>query len=353
MAYEFVCKVNTRVAAKGQPPNDPKAIDNAIRDLQSEDPFYRQWKHATLLRKYYKYRNSLPPEGFEPTTDAPAPVIEQAAPIAAALRAPATIETIPLFVGEPSLIAKLHGTHLLRIQKWGASSGMSIDEARLFLNAWIEAAGPYRLGPLNTLFERENQKRASGKPKIEWLRKELKRTQDKPGYWPAERADLTAATRAKCDTLIAAIRTAGKPQSLAELSRATGFSFFMAQDFAALLVNLGELTRTGEDVFALREWGLPRYLSTAELVIITLLAAPHYAMQRGQLKIATGRSHINTVIDTLRKNGILDPAEPSRRGPVKLSAATVAKIAGGKPVCDRRGAIIYWPDLARSTEGAA
>jgi hypothetical protein len=77
-------------------------------------------------------------------------------------------------------------------------------------------------------------------------------------------------------------------------------------------------------------------------------------MQRGKLKTAIGRRHVNTVIDTLRKNGILDPAERSRRGPVKLSAATVAKIASGKPICDRRGAIILWaPDLARSTEGAA
>jgi len=57
------------------------------------------------------------------------------------------------------------------------------------------------------------------------------------------------------------------------------------------------------------------------------------------LRVAVG-SDIARLVHTLRGNGVLASADPSRRAPVKLSADALGKIARGEPIRDRKGTML-------------
>jgi hypothetical protein len=242
--------------------------------------------------------------------------------------------TVPITSAAPA--PPVGGRWKMPIQLWG------IDQSRDLVESLKEAAGPNRVTGLDELFAHmDAQWRWSGSRKIEWLQQQRDRMKAHPLYWPRLRAPRV------CDdakTIIACLKTG--PKTKAWLSRKLRKTITATSSLTTPMAARGSIVRIEEAVFALPCPGAKTFLPASHAIITALIGAPGHSMKFLALEAAVGRTIARPVHTLrLRRNGALTPADPSRRGPVTLAPAALAKIERGEPIRDGRGGILWAPDL--------
>jgi hypothetical protein len=244
------------------------------------------------------------------------------------------------------------GRWVMLVQLWNA------EAARDLVSRLIAAAGPRRAEGLDMLFKKLAARCSwSGARKIAWLERQCEKLAANPYYWPADRPDVGAAERERHAEAISLIRRRG-----GRMTRRTLLRHVSARDIQALLRS-GEIVAVGVGVYALPACrrnaadqldlfaassaaGAPAHRPRSCRVIELLIAEPQHAMPWLALQRAAG-GPISRAVHTLRACGILEAADPSRRAPVRLSAAALEKIARGEILRDRRGAVLWLPPALR------
>ncbi len=176
---------------------------------------------------------------------------------------------------------------MFQLQKWGASPA----EARELLASLVKAAGTDRHSEIERMFGMMAKRRGlgGGRPKLEWLRKQVTKMREHPDYRPHFRAPHPK-DRANTDAILAAIaRAPNRRATKAWIVRATGIKPNTVTDLTAHLVRFGEIVRIKPGVF-----GLPgtakNYVTAATAIRDVLLGVPGNKATVADLVRITGKS---------------------------------------------------------------
>jgi hypothetical protein len=185
------------------------------------------------------------------------------------------------------------------------------------------------------------QWRWNGGRKIGWLQQQRDRMKAYPLYWPRLKAPRVCDD---AETIIAYLKTG--PKTKAWLARKLRKTITATSSLTTPMVASGNIVRIDEAVFALPSPGAKTFVPASHAIITALIGAPGHSMKFLALEAAVGRTIVRRVHTLrLRRNGVLTPANPQRRGPVTLAPAALAKIERGEPIRDGRGGILWAPDL--------
>jgi hypothetical protein len=201
----------------------------------------------------------------------------------------------------------------------------------------IAAAGPNRLSlPDDLLIQLDSQWRWTDARKIEELEKRIARLAKYPNWWPAFRPVRGCADAEAIVTLLADV-----PRSKAWLARKLRKTVPAINALTVALNATGKIVRVEPGKFGSPEGNAQPFVSATHQIIAALIATAGQSMRRIELMAATNGAAIDRPLHTLvHSNGVL--ISP-KRGTFALSPDTLAKIAQGKAIHDRRGGILWAP----------
>jgi hypothetical protein len=233
------------------------------------------------------------------------------------------------------------------VRQWGAQQWDATPEAPYdFVDELITIAGPTRAPRLDELFEHlKRQWGWDGRRRLTELRRYCDGMMGDPLYLPKLR--LVRHTRGDDDAAAILALMHADPKRLWTISQLAGRlrkTVATVHGRVTAMRRRGDIVRIdeGKGLLGAPRPGVEIKGSASRRIIETLVVAPDRAMGFLALRAAVG-TDIARPIHTLRGNGALAPADPSRRAPVKLSASALAKIARGEPIRDRKGSILWAP----------
>jgi hypothetical protein len=288
-AYKLVSAINGRLEVMGKTSSDRKAVDKAIDELQLQEEQYRNRKHVTLRRTYFRYK------------DAPAPVPRQA----------------------PQRKSRQAGARRLRrrrwmsvLQEWGRATkrhpaSMSADEARKITDRLIAVAGRWR-PHLDELFvHMERRIHWNGRQKIKWLLEAIDRLANNPLDWP-----IPASRRGRPDVWAGRIedylRQVGRAHKR-EIIAALNIPPTTAQTTLLSMERARRIERFAHGIYGLPTKRAVKYVPVSEAVLKMLATR---GRTNAELIAGTGHSEaaIHSAIHRLSKAGKIICSARTRRG---------------------------------------
>jgi hypothetical protein len=107
------------------------------------------------------------------------------------------------------------------------------------------------------------------------------------------------------------------------------------------------LVDEGRRLWGLPEAGIPTRKTKGGQIIEKLIAVEEMRFSALARAIGVSPEFLSTPVKTLRRNGVLPPADrhrdPNKRPPLRLSAEARSKIERGEVIRDQRGAILWAP----------
>jgi hypothetical protein len=287
-AYKLVSAINGLLEVMGKTSSDRKAVDKAIDELQLQKERYQNWKHVTLRRTYFRYK------------DAPAPVSRQA----------------------PQRKSRQAGARRLRrrrwtsvLQEWGRATkrhpaSMSADETRKITDRLIAVAGRWR-PHLDELFvHMESRIHWNGRQKIKWLLEAIDRLANNPLDWP-----IPASRRGRPDVWAGRIEDylrQGRAHKR-EIIAALNIPPTTAQTTLLSMKRARRIERYGYGIYGLPTRRAVKYVPVGEAVLKMLATGRR---TNAELIAGTGHSEaaIHSAIHRLSRAGKIIGSTRTRRG---------------------------------------
>jgi hypothetical protein len=224
------------------------------------------------------------------------------------------------------------------------------EEAWRLVYDLITLAGPNRIERLGALLD-SLERQWGGKNKFDQLREYRDRLRVDPLDWPKRRAQR-GGSGATVEAILALMRADPKRfWTTSQLARKLRKSIKVIQHLTSDMRARGLIARAdhGRGLLCLPAHGLEIRKSVSGRIIEKLIPVAEMRFSAVARAIEMEPSTISTPVATLRRIGVLEPADPNgpsdprKRTPLRLSADARDKIARGQVIRDRRGFILWAP----------